>query len=105
MFCLLVVSVEEEGEGRTVHTARRLNDVGVVMVLKLLIEVFEVLAAGLSVVFEVVVGAVCYTLQFGPALGEAVLDVVAVLGVVGQLIRAMSAQPEILPPDAMPHVP
>ena len=69
------------------------------------VEVREVLAAGLGVLFQVVIGAVGDALQFRPSPGEPVLNVVAVLGVMGQFVLAVAAQPQVLAPDTQVHVP
>ena len=55
---LLAVGVGQEGEQRPVHARRRLDDVGHDVLLALLVEVGQRLAAELGVLLEVEVGAV-----------------------------------------------
>ena len=95
-----LVGVEEEDEGGPIGTAGGFDDVWVVALLGLIIEVGEVLAAVFGVLAEVVVGAVGDAFEFGPAPGEAVLDIVDLLGVVGKLVGLVLAEPEVVGVDA-----
>ena len=65
----------------------------------------SVFPLNLGVLLEVVVGAVGDPLELAPADGEPVLDVHGALGVVGQLVLAVLAEPQVLGPDAVALVP
>ena len=54
---------------------------------------------------QVVVGTVGDALKFAPAPREAVLDVVGVLGVMGQLVRVVTPEAQVLGTDAVLRVP
>ncbi len=97
----LLIRVGQERQQRPVHAGRGLDDVGHHVGLAVLVEVGQRLAAELGVLFEVEVGAVGDAHQLAPADGEAVLDVGRALGVVGQLVLVVLAQPQIFLPQAV----
>jgi hypothetical protein len=70
-----LVGVDHEGEHRPVDARRRLDHVGHVALLGLLVEVLELVARVLGVLGEVEVAAVGDPLELGPAHGKQVLDV------------------------------
>ncbi len=72
---LLGVRVDKEGERGPGGPGGRLDDVRGESLVRLLVEVAEVLAGVLAVLFEVEVGAVGDALQLVPAPGELELDV------------------------------
>ena len=101
----LVVGVQPESQHCPVQAAGRFHDVGVVATLRLVVEVGQVLAAGLGVLAEVVVGAVGDAFQFRPAPREAVFDVVAVLGIMGQFVGSVAPKTEVFLAYAVGHIP
>ena len=78
----------QEGEQRPIDAGSRFDHVRQVALVLLLVEVGEVLAAGLLVGAQVEVGAIGDALQLGPPqrARELVLDVGRGLGVVGELV-------------------
>ncbi len=111
---VLDVGVQQERQHRAADTGGRLDDVRRPALLGLLVVVGEVLAGGLGVGAEVVVGAVGDTLQLAPLVAaelEAVLDVSGALGVVGELLLRVLVPPHVLlaqaetgvPVPALPH--
>jgi hypothetical protein len=56
----LVISVDQEREGRSIGSGRRLDDIRNDLLFALLIEIFEGFAAELGVLSEVKVGAICH---------------------------------------------
>src|SRR5512132_465399 len=99
------VGVDQEGQGRAVGPGRRLDHIGDVAAVGLLVVVGEVLAGELLVLGQVEVGPVGDPLQLRPAEGELVLDVDRPLGVVGQLLRAVLAQAHVLLAQPQVQVP
>src|SRR5438105_6113359 len=89
----------------TVGARRGLDHVGDDVRLPLLVEVGQRLAAPLCVLLQVVVGAVGDPLELAPADGEVILDVGGPLGVVGELVLLVFAQPQILGPQAVAAIP
>ena len=75
------------------------------MLLTLLVEVGQVFSAELGVTPQVKVGAVGDALQLPPTPGKPVLYIIGILGVMGQLVRVMAAQSQVLAADAVAHVP
>ena len=100
-----VVGVDEEGEGGAVGAGGGLDHVGDVALLRLLVEVLELLAAELGVLGEVEVAAVGDPLELGPPDREQVLDVAGRRGVVGELVGAVRPDPQQVGPDAELGVP
>ena len=92
---LLVVGVDQQRQHDPVHARRRLDDVGDEAPPGHRVEVAEVDPARPLVGREVEVGAVGDALQLPPAEGIEVLDVGGRLGVVGQLLLLVVAQPEV----------
>ena len=79
-----------------------MRDVGLAL---LLVEVLELLARELGVAGEVVVASVGDPLQLRPAHREQVLDVGGRRRVVGELVRPVLAQSQVVGPDAEVGVP
>jgi hypothetical protein len=67
---LLVVGVHQQGQHRAVGAQRRLDDVGNVVLVLLLIEIGQILTGGLLVLVEVVICAVGHAPELAPAEGE-----------------------------------
>ena len=73
---LLVVGVAEEGKSYAVAAEARLDNVGYIVLVRLLIVVGEVLAARLLMTAKVVIRAVGYAPQLAPVgERECILDV------------------------------
>ena len=102
---VLVVGVDEERERRAVGARRRLDDVRDVALLRLRIEVLELLAGVLGVLREVEVAAVGDALELAPADREEVLDVGGAAGVVRQLVGVVLAQAQVVLAQAEVDVP
>src|SRR5690606_28884933 len=96
-------SVEEIQEGRSRRARRRLDDVRVIpdplfarrRIRLLLVEVLEADAGMLGVLAKVVVRAARDPFELAPAPRVLVLDVVAVVGVMGELVRAVATEAEL----------
>ena len=101
----LVIGVHQEGQGHAVGAQGGLDDIGDIVLVLLLVEVGEILAGVLLVLFEVVVGAVGHAPQLAPAEGEHELEVGGGLGVEGQLFGLVVAQAEVLLLQAQIHQP
>ena len=84
---LLIVSFAQECQSNTVAAQRRLDNVGNVMLVALLIEVLQVLAGSFLMTAQVIVGTVSNAPQLAPAAaeGELVLDVGGSTGLESQL--------------------
>ena len=93
---LLVVRLAQEGQRHTVCAKRRLDDIGDVVLVFLLIEVVHVLTRELLVLAQVVVRAVGDAPELAPAEREQILKVGRGLGVEAQLLLLMVAQAEVL---------
>ena len=78
---------------------------GVDVPLVRLIEHRQRLAAGLGVLEQIEVRAICNSLQFRPAHGKQVLHVGGRLGVVGQFVGTVPSEAQILGPDPEVQVP
>ncbi len=102
---LLAVGIGQEGEQAAIGPGRRLDHVRHHVLLALLIEIGERLAAELRVLLQVEVGPVGDALELAPADGELVLDVDRPLGVVSELVLLVLTDAKILPPHAVPLVP
>ena len=103
----LVVSFAQEGQRHTVTAQARLDDIGDIVLVLLLVEVFQALAAGLLVATQVIVGAVGNAPQLTPAAaeGELILNVGGGAGVEGQLGRFVVTQTQALLLDAQAQQP
>ena len=99
------VGIDEEGERRAVDAGGRLDDVRHDVLVAVVVEVGQALAAVLGVRLEVEVGAVGDALELVPAPGEAVLQVGGAGGVVGELLGRMDVAPEVGRIDAQVEVP
>ena len=93
---LLVIRLAQEGQRHAVCAERRLDDVGDVVLVLLLIEVVHVLTGELLVLAQVVVRAVGDAPELAPAEREQILKVGRGLGVEAQLLLLMVAQAEVL---------
>ena len=91
---LLVVSLAQEGQSHTVTAQRRLDDVGNVVLVALLVVVLQVLAGSFLVTAQVIVGTVGNAPQLTPAgaEGELIFDIGGSTGVECQLCRLMVTQ-------------
>src|SRR5678815_2140203 len=102
---VLVVRVDEKGEGRAVRAGRRLDHERDEALARLLVEVGERLAAPLGVLLQVEVGPARDALELAPAERELVLHVGAAARVVCELVRLVLAEAQVLGPNAEPAVP
>ena len=102
---VLVVGVHQEGQGDAVGAQGGLDDVGDIVLVLLLVEVGHVLAGGVLVGGQVEVGAGGHAPQLAPAEGEDELKVGGGVGVVGELLRVVVAQPQVLVPHAQVQQP
>ena len=93
---LLVVGVHQHGQHAALHAQRRLHHIGDVALIRLGIEVGQILAGHGLVLGQVIVGAVGHAPQLAPAEGEQELEVRGGLGVEAQLLGIVVAQAEIL---------
>ena len=93
---LLVVGLAQEGQRHTVTAQRRLDDVGDVVLVGVLIEIGKILAGSLLMTAEVVIGSVCNAPQLAPVgEREGVFDVGGGAAVESQLGRLMVAQTQV----------
>ena len=67
---LLVIGLAQEGQGHTVAAQRRLDDVGDVMLVAILVVVLQGLTGGLLMAAQVIIGAVSDAPQLAPAAAE-----------------------------------
>ena len=102
---LLVVGLHQQRQGHAVRSQRRLDDVGNIVLVLLLVVVGQILSGELLVLAQVVVRPVRHAPQFAPAEGEAVLEVRGGLGVEGQFLRRVVPQTEVLLPDTQAREP
>ena len=93
---LLEVGVGQEGEQSPIHPGGGLDHVRDHVLLPLLVEVGERLAARLRVLLEIEVGAVRDSHQLAPADRKAIVDVDGAFRVVGQLVPVVLTPPEVL---------
>ena len=93
---LLVVSLHQEGQHHAVGAQGGLHHVGDIPLVGLGIEVAHVLAGGVLVLGQVIVGTVRHTPQLAPAEGEHEFEVGGTLGVEAQLLGAVVTQPQVL---------
>ena len=100
-----VVGVDHEGERRAVGAGGGLDHVGDVALLRLLVEVLQLLARELRVLAQVEVAAVGDPLELRPADREQVLDVRRRRGVVRELLLRVLAQAQVVGADAEAGVP
>ena len=102
----LVVGLAQEGQGHAVAAQRGLDDIGDVVLVLLLVEIGQVLAAGLLMAAQVVVGAVGDAPQLTPVgEGEGILNVGGGPGVEGQLGGLVVTQAQVLLLDAQVQQP
>src|SRR6185436_9537062 len=94
------VRVTQHYERGAIGAGRRLDDVREKPLVRLGIEVLELLARVLLMVRQIEVGPVVDPLELVPAERELVLDVVGVLGVMRELVFAMLMPAQLLGPDA-----
>ena len=91
----LVISVTQHRQHAALHAQRRLHHIGNVALVGLGIKVGQVLAGGVLVLGQVVVGAVRHTPQLTPAEGEQELKVRGGLGVEAQLLGIVVTQTQV----------
>ena len=91
-----VIRLGEQRQEQPLHTQGRLDHIGHILLAGGLVKVFQILAAGLDVLGQVVVGTVRHAPQLAPTKGEAVLKVRGGLGVEAKLLRIVVTQPQVL---------
>ena len=92
---LLVVGGAEERQGHPVRAQGRLDHVGDVSLLRLVVKVGQILSGYGLVLSQVVVRAVCDAPQLAPAEGEQELNVGGGLAVEAQLLLLMVTHPQL----------
>ena len=92
---LLVIRLAQEGQRHTVCAERRLDDIGDVVLVFLLVEIVHVLTGELLVLGQVVIRAVGDAPELAPAEREQILKVGRGLGVEAQLLLLVVAQAEV----------
>ena len=97
----LVVGVDEKRQRAAVGAGRRLDDEGNHLLLALLVEVFERLAAELGMLLQIEIGAVGDPFELAPTHRKQILDVGGALGVVRQLVFLMLAQAQVFLANAV----
>src|SRR5438552_17321800 len=102
---LFLVGVEQEGEQRAIHARRGLDHERHQVLLALLVEVRERLAAELRVLLEVEVGAIRGTHELAPAHRELVEEVHRALGIMGELVAGVLVQLHVLRGQAVAREP
>jgi len=100
-----VVRVAEEREHRALNAQRRFDNVRDIVLVGFLIEVGEVLAGGILVLGQVVVGTIRHTPEFAPAEREEELEVGRRLGVEAELFRIVVAEAQVFFFDAQREQP
>ena len=93
---LLIVGVAQDGQHGALHAQGGLDDVGDIALVLLLVEVGQVLAGGILMLGQVVVGAVGHAPQLAPAEGEEELEVGGGLGVEAQLLGVVVPESQVL---------
>ena len=93
---LLVIGVAEKRQRSAVGAERRLDDIGDVLLIFLLIEILHLDAGVLLMRFEIEIRPVGHAPQLSPAEREQELEVRRRLGVMRQLLLGMVAQAEVL---------
>ena len=93
---LLVIGIDEEGQGDAVGAEGRLDDVGDVVLVRLGVVIGHVLAGGGLMRVQVEVGAAGHAPQLAPAEGEVELEVGGGVGVMGQLLGVVVAQAQLI---------
>jgi len=102
---LLVVSFTEESKGGAIHSGTGFHNVGNEFLPGFLVEIFERFAAGFLVLLEVVIGAVCDSLEFLSAEWKGIEKVVSTLGVEGSVFFRDIKNGDFTPGDADRFVP
>ena len=102
---VLVVGGQDEGHHGAGRAGRRFDHVRDVALAGSLVEVLEPLPRRLAVGPQVEVGAVGDPLELVPAPGEPELDVRGRRRIVGELVRAVMAKPQLRLGDAEVEVP
>ncbi|VBB40800.1 putative Predicted transcriptional regulator [uncultured Spirochaetota bacterium] len=98
---LVLIGVAEDSQELPGKARAGFDDVGnIAGVPVVLVDVLHVLAREFLMPGEIVIGAVVHPLKFLEAHGEFVLDVVGVLGVVGQLVLAVAVPAQFIHPNA-----
>ena len=92
----LVVGVAQHRQHAALHAQGRLHHIGNVALVGLGVKVGQVLAGGVLMLGQVVVGAVRHAPQLAPAEGEQELKVRGGLGVEAQLLGIVVTQAQVL---------
>ncbi len=101
----LVVGVDQERKCRPVGAGRGLDHMRHIALAGAWVEVLELLARELRVLFEVEVAPVGDPLELRPADGEQVLDVARPRGVMRELVVVVGAQMQVVGPDPQLLIP
>ena len=93
---LLVIGVAQHRQNAALHAQRRLHHIGDVPLVGLGVKIGQVLAGGVLMLGQVIVGAVRYAPQLAPAEGEQELEVRGGLGIEAQLLGIVVPQAQVL---------
>ena len=93
---LLVIGIQHQGEHGAVDAHRRLDDVGDIALMRLIVEVGEIASGVFAMPSKVVVGAVGNALQLPPSPGKEILDLEGARGVVRQLLFFQLARSDLV---------
>src|SRR5690554_245201 len=88
---LLIIGVEEEGECGPVRSGGRLNNIGYIVLIGLLVENLKFITGVLCMTLQVKIRPVGDSFQLGPTHGEEIFNIGTPLGVVGQFIRIVGS--------------
>ena len=93
---LFVVGIGQEGQERAFDAEGRLDDIGDIARVLLLIEIRQILAGRVLMLRQVIIRAVGNAPELAPAKREQELEVRRRLGIEAQLLRVMVAQAKVL---------
>ena len=93
---LFVVGIGQEGQERALDAEGRLDDIGDIARVLLLIEIRQVFAGRVLMLRQVIIRAVGNAPELAPAEREQELEVRRRLGIEAQLLRVMVAQAKVL---------
>ena len=93
---LLVIGVAQHRQNAALHAQRRFHHIGDVPLVGLGVKIGQVLAGGVLMLGQVIVGAVRHAPQLAPAEGEQELEVRGGLGIEAQLLGIVVPQAQVL---------
>src|SRR4030042_3145442 len=102
---LLIIGIDDKRQERTVNAGRRLDNIGNILLAAFSLAVDAFFAAAFGMLSQVEIAPVSDALQFRPAHREKILDVIAVLGIVGKIVLAVMAQAKVFLLDTQFGIP